>query len=61
MWDKKLHAKMATIDGFYSYIGSFNLDAWSYSNLELNVFIVDHLLAQRLEERVIPLCLPAIG
>lgn len=55
MWDKKLHAKMATIDGFYSYIGSFNLDAWSYSNLELNVFIVDHLLAQRLEERFLEL------
>ncbi|ELR10809.1 phospholipase D, putative [Acanthamoeba castellanii str. Neff] len=51
MWDKKLHAKMASIDGIYSYVGSFNLDAWSSRNLEVNVTVLDPPLAHQLEDR----------
>lgn len=53
MWDKKLHAKMASIDGIYSYVGSFNLDAWSSRNLEVNVTVLDPPLAHQLEDRVL--------
>jgi hypothetical protein len=61
MWDKKLHAKMASIDGIYSYVGSFNLDAWSSRNLEVNVTVLDPPLAHQLEDRVRPLPLSLVA
>ncbi|MCA9506923.1 MAG: hypothetical protein KC505_00700, partial [Myxococcales bacterium] len=49
---KTLHAKIATIDGIFSSIGSYNLDYWSARrNLEVNVSILDSQVAQGLKEQ----------
>lgn len=46
MTKKTLHAKLATIDGIYSSIGSYNLDQWSARrNLEVNISIIDRAIA----------------
>ena len=48
---RKLHAKTAVIDGVYASVGSFNLDILSDRyNHEINVALLDHDLAQTLEE-----------
>lgn len=45
-----LHAKTAAIDGVYAWVGSFNLDRWSYErNLEVNVGVIDRCVARRIE------------
>jgi cardiolipin synthase len=51
--DKKtLHAKLATIDGIYSLIGSYNLDHWSARrNLEVSLAIIDKNTALDLKEQ----------
>jgi len=52
MNQKTLHAKIATIDGVLSSIGSYNLDHWSARrNLEVNLSILDSHLAQELKEQ----------
>lgn len=46
MTAKTLHAKIATIDGVYASIGSYNLDHWSARrNLELNLSLIDQKIA----------------
>lgn len=41
-YDNVMHAKSAVIDGEWSTIGTFNLDAWSlFHNLEVNVTVRD--------------------
>lgn len=50
MHKKTLHAKIATIDGIFSSIGSYNLDQWSARrNLEVNVTILDSSIAEGLK------------
>jgi cardiolipin synthase len=50
MHKKTLHAKMATIDGIFSSIGSYNLDHWSARrNLEVNMSIIDSAIARELK------------
>lgn len=50
MHQKTLHAKIATIDGIFSSIGSYNLDQWSARrNLEVNVSILDSSIAESLK------------
>ena len=39
--DSVLHAKVATVDGLSLLVGSFNLDPFSLSNLEVLVEVVD--------------------
>lgn len=52
MTEKSLHAKIATIDGVYSSIGSYNLDHWSARrNLEVNLAIIDQGIARGLKEQ----------
>jgi len=42
MHDSTLHAKIFTVDGLYSSIGSFNFDLWSgRGNLETNIGVFD--------------------
>lgn len=49
MWESNLHAKNATIDNFYSSVGSYNLDQWSFRrNLEVTVSIFDKTTAEDL-------------
>ena len=50
-WDKSiLHGKLATIDGRFSTIGSFNLNYTSYQqNLEMNVDILSDQFTQQLD------------
>lgn len=49
MWTSNLHAKNATIDNFYSSVGSYNLDHWSFRrNLEVTVSIFDKGTAEDL-------------
>lgn len=49
---KTLHAKLATIDGVYASIGSYNLDHWSARrNLEVNISIIDRPIALELKEQ----------
>lgn len=49
---KTLHAKLATIDGVYSLVGSYNLDHWSARrNLEVNLAIIDQDTALELKEQ----------
>lgn len=49
--DAMVHAKTATIDGHWSTIGTANVDRLSMSgNYEINVEIIDHSLARRMEE-----------
>lgn len=52
MEQKTLHAKLATIDGVYSLVGSYNLDHWSARrNLEINLAIIDQSTAITLKEQ----------
>lgn len=52
MTQKTLHAKLATIDGVYSSIGSYNLDHWSARrNLEVNLLIIDQDIALKLKQQ----------
>lgn len=49
--DAMVHAKTATIDGNWSTIGTANVDRLSMTgNYEINVEIIDPLLAQNMEE-----------
>jgi cardiolipin synthase len=52
MEDQTLHAKLASIDGIYSLLGSYNLDHWSARrNLEVNLAIIDQETALKLKEQ----------
>jgi len=52
MNQRTLHAKLATIDGVYASIGSYNLDHWSARrNLEVNISIIDRPIALELKEQ----------
>lgn len=52
MTKKTLHAKIATIDGIYSSIGSYNLDHWSARrNLEVNLSVIDPDIAISLKKQ----------
>jgi cardiolipin synthase len=52
MTQKTLHAKIASIDGVFASLGSYNLDHWSARrNLEVNISIIDHHLAGSLKEQ----------
>lgn len=52
MEKRTLHAKLATIDGIYSLVGSYNLDHWSARrNLEVNLSIIDQETALELKEQ----------
>eukprot|EP01113_Clastostelium_recurvatum_P002670 TRINITY_DN11131_c0_g1_i1.p1 TRINITY_DN11131_c0_g1~~TRINITY_DN11131_c0_g1_i1.p1 ORF type:complete len:457 (+),score=89.13 TRINITY_DN11131_c0_g1_i1:16-1386(+) len=52
MHESRLHAKIVTIDGIYSSVGSFNLDPWSSnSNLEINLTMLDPDIALQLENQ----------
>ena len=52
MREQTLHAKVATVDGVYGSVGSFNLDHWSYRrNLEVTVSTLDRSVAEQLEKR----------
>lgn len=52
MSKKNLHAKIATIDGVYASVGSYNLDPWSARrNLEVNVAMMDRKIADDLQEQ----------
>lgn len=45
-----IHSKTCTIDGYWSTVGSANLDGRSLINLEINLFILDEGFAARMEE-----------
>ncbi len=46
-----MHSKMAVIDGFYSTVGTTNMDIRSFQlNFEVNAFIFDEEIAGQLEE-----------
>ena len=52
MDQKTLHAKLASIDGVYASIGSYNLDRWSaWRNLEVTVSMLDQPIALGLKEQ----------
>lgn len=52
MHQKTLHAKIATIDGIFSSLGSYNLDHWSARrNLEVNMTILDPVIAEDLRQQ----------
>ncbi len=52
MHQKTLHAKIATIDGIFSSLGSYNLDHWSARrNLEVNITIIDSAIAEDLRKQ----------
>ena len=52
MDQKTLHAKLASIDGVYASIGSYNLDRWSARrNLEVTVSMLDQPIALELKEQ----------
>jgi cardiolipin synthase len=49
--DRMVHAKTATIDGFWSTVGSTNMDLWSFArNNEINVIVVDAEFADQVEQ-----------
>ena len=49
--DRMVHAKTAVIDGFWSTVGSTNLDLWSFiRNNELNVIVIDRSFANEVEQ-----------
>jgi cardiolipin synthase len=51
-YGRRLHAKLLTVDGVYSSIGSFNLDPIShFHNLEMNVSILDSETAISMEQQ----------
>jgi cardiolipin synthase len=53
-FDQLLHSKIITVDGIYSSIGSFNLNKWSaYRNLEVNIGIIDSVIAKDFENQFI--------
>jgi cardiolipin synthase len=49
-----LHSKTAVVDGVWCTVGSHNVDyrSWAY-NLELNVMVEDHVVAEGLERRML--------
>lgn len=48
--DRHMHAKHMSVDGVFSYIGSFNYDLYSARrNLEVGVAVFDQSFAQRLQ------------
>ncbi len=52
MTEKRLHAKIATVDGIYSSVGSYNLDYWSARrNLEVNLSIIDPTTSMALKDQ----------
>ncbi len=52
MTKKTLHAKIATIDGVFSSVGSYNLDHWSARrNLEVNLSFIDQNIAVDLKQQ----------
>lgn len=52
MTKKTLHAKLATIDGVYASIGSYNLDHWSARrNLEVTMAMMDKTIALDLKNQ----------
>jgi cardiolipin synthase len=52
MTKKTLHAKIATIDGIYASIGSYNLDHWSARrNLEVSLSIIDQDISLDLKKQ----------
>jgi cardiolipin synthase A/B len=52
MTKKTLHAKLASIDGLYASIGSFNLDHWSARrNLEVTLTVIDRDIALDLKKQ----------
>ena len=49
--DAMVHAKTATVDGTSATVGTANIDRLSLSgNYEINVEIIDHSLARRMED-----------
>jgi len=51
--ERMLHAKVATIDGTWATIGSYNLDARSlFHNLEVVLCIVDQKAASKLNDQI---------
>jgi cardiolipin synthase len=49
--DRVMHSKSAVIDGYWSTLGSFNLDYISFNfNMELNVAIEDHAFGNTMEQ-----------
>jgi cardiolipin synthase A/B len=52
MRDKVLHAKVVTIDGVYTTLGSFNFDHFSdLLNLEVNIVLLDPRIARQVEKQ----------
>lgn len=50
--DRMMHAKVGTIDGVWSTIGTFNLDRRSFfHNLEVGLITIDRALAKGLEDQ----------
>ena len=49
--DAMMHAKTATVDGHWTTVGTANIDRLSLSgNYEINVEVIDHALAESMEE-----------
>jgi cardiolipin synthase len=49
--DAMIHAKTATADGSWTTIGTANIDRLSLTgNYEINVEVIDHALAESMEE-----------
>ena len=49
--DAMIHAKTATVDGHWTTVGTANIDRLSLSgNYEINVEVIDHALAESMEE-----------
>ncbi|WP_017933716.1 phospholipase D-like domain-containing protein [Nocardioides sp. Iso805N] len=49
--DAMIHAKTATVDGSWTTVGTANIDRLSLSgNYEINVEVIDHALAESMEE-----------
>jgi cardiolipin synthase len=49
--DAMIHAKTATVDGHWATVGTANIDRLSLSgNYEINVEVIDHALAESMEE-----------
>lgn len=54
LWDKSiLHGKVATVDGEWSTVGSFNLNYTSYTgNLEMNIDVFSKEFSSQLEKEI---------
>jgi len=51
MQNQALHAKTAVVDDIYASVGSFNMDTFSDSNLEVNLTCLDPSMAKRLHKQ----------